>query len=1000
MRLQRKLVPVVSLLLLTILGSWSPVAAATAPELAAIRKEIEEIRIEPARAVSVQGLKLKLGLAELILDGSVVPTSPVAGKTVELVFLGTGRIQLAPPDEIEAGQLDLYTGKPQLDEEFQEAVLVIGTDAAVTSLLRRPAAVLDEAAIKKATELYGRFGKSTERKILGVSGAILYDALDDPALRGYFAGWFKGKEVGDFYYLVSPESREQIVLGQFVPLDVTEREKKQIKRQIHRQQRRGRLVGLELADLGSFDTWVSAPVRDKEGNPRFGAPPFKPVKYTLDMTANPKELTLSGKARIELKPRVPGSRVVSLGLDNDLVVKKLTDGAGRELFYQRTLSDLEIVLAEPPAAGETATVVVEYEGKGLYKYAGNYALASTTLWYPRDTDFDGAVYDATYRWPKGIELVANGKKVDAGEAGGLRFERRTFDKPTAAVSFELGDFRFEEFQAGHVAGRMAFDRESAGRFAKARQEMLDTVRDSLLFFEDKFGSYPLDELTVVTAPRNFSQSLQGFVTLSDGMMLDLSDYGQAELNEEYNQVDRRLVIAHELAHQWWGHLVGWASDRDQWISEAMANYSGLLYGKEKITRRHESEDRIVGLTSGWHHALAGETKAGRPLETVGPVVLGTRLVSSRAGAAYFPIVYMKGSLVLEMLARDLGEENFNKAMRQIVKTVDGGKISTEDFLALLERVTGEDIQEFANQYIYGTGMPEVVYKYRIEPRGPGKWAVVGSARQQTPYRFRFKAVKTGSGYDVTRQQIDQVAVHASSLVVPLEIEVVPPDGKKRNDKNLVVTGQIRLTGETTEFDIPLDHEPRSLWLDPHAQIFGRFYNEQRYPKRVLYFQGLSAASAGRAAEAEALFDKAYTAQAEVAARGDANTTRTDRMVAVKSLNVYIDLSRVRLFLDQGRDADAEAALSRARRAAGGYFDGWTQQEIKVLESRFDARKGAYEKIVKRLRHGLLKSKEIDSTEGYVLLAIAAKATGSQEDYEKAVKEARANGSDLSVLSEG
>lgn len=1000
MRLHRKLATVVFLLLSSmIFGSWAA-QAATAPDLAAIRKEIDEIKIEPARAVSVQALKLNLGLAELTLDGSLVPASPVGGKTVELVFLGKGRIRLTPPDEVEAGQLDLYTGKTQLDEEFEEGVLVIGMDAAVASLLRRPAAALDEAAVKKATDLYGRFGKSTERKLLGVEGAILYDALEDPALRGYFAGWFKGKEVGDFYYLVSPEIREQIVLGQFVPIDVTEKEKKQRERQIHRQQRRGRLVGLEIADLGSFDTWVSSPMRDKEGKPRFGSPAFEPTKYTLDLTANPKDLTLSGKARIELKPRVPGSRVVSLGLDLDLVVKKVTDGTGQALSFQRTLYDLDIVLAEPPAAGEMATVVVEYAGKGLNKYSGNYALVSTTLWYPRDTDFDRATYDATYRWPKGIELVANGKKIDGGEAGGLRFERRIFEKPTAAVSFELGDFLFEKAQAGHVAITMAFDRESAGRFAKARREMLDTVRDSVLFFEDKFGPYPLDELTVVTALRGFSQGLQGFVTLSDFAMMDASDYGQAELNEVFGQTDRRLVIAHEVAHQWWGNLVGWASDRDQWISEAMANYSALLYGKEKITRRHESEDRIVGLTAGWHVALALETKAGRPVETVGPVVLGTRLASSRAGFAWNVIAYMKGSLVLEMLARDVGEENFNKAMRQIVKAVGGGDISTEDFLDILERVTGEDLQEFSDQFIYGTGMPEVVYKYRFEQRGPGKWAVVGSARQQTPYRFRFKAVKTGSGYDVTRQQIDQVAVHASSLVVPLEIEVAPPDGKKINDKNPVVSGQIRLTGETTEFDIPLDHEPRGLWLDPHAQIFGRFYNEQRYPKRVLYFQGLSAASAGRAAEAEVLFDKAYSAETEVAAPGDGVTTRLHRMVAIKSLNVYIDLSRARLFLDQGRDDDAEAALSRARRAAGGYFDSWTQEEIKVLESRFDARKGAYDKIVKRLRYSLLESKEIDSTEGYVLLAIAARETGSKDDYEKALRKARSNGSDLSALPEG
>jgi hypothetical protein len=978
-------------------------AAAAAPsgtgELAAIRQQIDAVQLEPARAVSVSKLKLNLGLAELTLDGTLVPASAVAGKTVELVFLGHGRIALDPPDEVEAGQLDLHVGEPRLDEEFEQAVLVVGLDAAVSAILRRPAASLDAAATQKATDLYGKFRKSTERKLLGVEGAILIDALGDPALRGYFAGWFQGKELGGFYYLVSPDSREQLTLGQFVPFDGTDKEKKDVTKAIHKEQKRGRLVGLETDDLGSFDTWVSAPLRDKEGKPRFGSAAFRPRKYTLDLKVDPKELKLGGKARIELDPVVPGSRVVTLNLANDLKVDKVTDGDGAELFFQRTRSDLAIVLPAPPAAGKTATVVIEYGGVGLVKVGRDYALANTVSWYPRDNELGLAVYDATYRWPKGLDLLAAGHRTDGGEAGGLRFERRVFDKPVDSLTFELGDFQTETIQAGHVAITMAFDRESAGRFGKARQEMLETVRDAVLFFEDKFGPYPLDELSVVTTPHPFSQSLQGFITLSDFMMMDFADYGEAESNEKYYHPDRRLVIAHEVSHQWWGHLVGWANDRDQWISEAMANYSGLLYGRQKLEKRRSDEARIVGLTMGWHLALAGNTKGGRPLETIGPVVLGSRLSSSRSGGAYFPIVYMKGSLVLEMLARDLGEETFNRAVRQVVKLVDGGKITTEDFLDIIARSSGQDLAGFASQYVYGTGMPEVIYNYRVEPRGPGKWAVVGSARQQTPYRFRFKAVPAGGGYDVERHQVGQGTLEDSTLVVPIAIEVAPPDGKRKGDRLPTVEGQIRLTGATTDFDIPLDYEPKNLWLDRDAQIFGRFYNERRYPKRVLYFQGLSAAAAGRKEEAEKLFDQAYAAETEVAAAGESGPSRIDRLTVGKSLNVYIDLSRARLYLDQGRDADAEAALGRAKRLSGGLY-GWQQVEIKVLDSRLDARKGSWDRIVKRLRHGMLKSKEIDNTEGYVLLAIAAQKTGDRESFDKAAKEAKEHGADLSALTGG
>ena len=72
-------------------------------------------------------------------------------------------------------------------------------------------------------------------------------------------------------------------------------------------------------------------------------------------------------------------------------------------------------------------------------------------------------------------------------------------------------------------------------------------------------------------------------------------------------------------------------------------------------------------------------------------------------------------------------------------------------------------------------------------------------------------------------------------------------------------------------------------------------------------------------------------------------------------------------------------------------------ELRVLESRLELRQGTYDKALKRLRKGLLKSGDIDGTEGYLLLAIAAKEAGSKDDFDRAVKTARENGADLALL---
>src|SRR4029079_17599322 len=91
----------------------------------------------------------------------------------------------------------------------------------------------------------------------------------------------------------------------------------------------------------------------------------------------------------------------------------------------------------------------------------------------------------------------------------------------------------------------------------------------------------------------------------------------------------------------------------------------------------------------------------------------------------------------------------------------------------------------------------------------------------------------------------------------------------------------------------------------------------------------------------------------------------------RELDAQIDLSRARLLLAQDRDAEAQEAFDRARRALGG-DGGWAEAELKVIESRLEMRRGVYDRAFKRLRKGLLRGGGLDSTEGYLLLAIAAK----------------------------
>jgi hypothetical protein len=965
-------------------------AQAPPPDLAALRKDIEALTLDAGRAVALKNVKLAAGLGMLQLsDGILFPATPVGGKVVEMVFVGKGRITLEAPDAIEAGQLELFTGASRLDTEFGEAVLVIGLDAAVDAMLRKPAAQPDAATLGKAQGLYQEWRKRREREILGIERSLLLDGLRDPGAEGYFAAWFRnvgGVEQGDFLYTVEPASREQVTLGRFVPLDATEKEKRKILREISREQRKGRLIGMELDDLGQWDTWLSASLRDSQGKPRPGSPAFEPSKYTLDLTVDP-DLRLSGTARLDLDPVIPGSRAVMIRVP-DLKVTKVTDAAGADLYHQTAGSELTVVLPKPVAQGETGSIVIHFESHPIEKDWNIYRLLDTQGWYPQTGEINRAAIDATFHWPKGLDLMTGGKRVDGGEQGGQRWERRVLERPALGYTFELGNFDVDTVKSGHVEIRFAFGSGSAMTGRGTRESVRKAVQDSLSYFEEIFGPYPLDELTVVTANRGFSQSLPGFMTLSDLLLNDAGIW-----NKMFGLEDRRLVIAHEMAHQWWGDHVGWASYRDQWMSEALASYSALLYGRERL----KNELSGVDLTEGWFGAVTAQLPDGSPIESVGPVVLGWRLVSSRASDAYQPIVYMKGAVVVDMLARMLGEDAFPKILHQIVKVAGGGMISTEDLFAMIGKVASADLQPFADQYVYGTGLPEVYYDYRFEKGSDsdGGWLVKGTARQQTPHRFRYKVVALDGGtFDVVREAAGQVDVKTSALVIPVTVAVVDPKGGKKGmyGANAAVKGNLLMKGETAEFEIPVPYEPKKFWLDKDHRVFGYFLSEERHPKWFSLLQGEKAVAAGELDKAAALFERALAVKEPPP--DDGRTVYYDSLKwQERTLNGRIELSRARLFLDRGDEAQAEASLDKAQRALGDDDD-----TVQVLRARLEIRRGDFEKAFRRLRKGVLGTEDLDTSEAYALLAVAAQKAGHAEDLAKALKKAKETGADVAVLS--
>ena len=992
----------VVLALLTLTGS------AHGLEPTEILREVRSQRLDLAAAVPVEELKLKTSMADLHLDnGMLVPVAAGDLKVVEMVFIGRGRLALEPPDAVEAGQLALFTDRRELDEAFTDGVFVVARDEAAAALTKGPAAAsVPEETARRAQSLHDRWRSSPERRFLNVEGTLLGDAFGDPYAEGYFAGWLQGEELGEFLYVVEPAEREQVTLGKFVRLEASEKEKRKIRRSLHKEQRQGRFIGVDVEDLGEWNTWVSASQRNAAGEVQRGLQAFEPTHYELDITLGKGDLAISATARLHLRATAGVSRIPRLSLNPDLRVRKVRAAGGSELFFHQAGHEVLVVLPSLPAAGEMTVLEVEYSGRLVEKYDGKtYFLRDTQGWYPHAGAIDLATYEVIFHWPESLDLLASGELLEAGpEAGGMQWQRRRLGTRTSFFSFEVGRFRTLTRQAGHVEIRLSLDRDAKSLLKDEQESLLETLASALTYFEEIFGPYPLDHLTAVTTPRPYSQSLLGFMTLSSFMMLDEGGLMAALFGSE----DRRTVIAHEVAHQWWGHIVGMESYRDEWISEAMANYASVSFARKKLWPDRPS---LVGPTTGWQEELLRTTADGRSIESLGPLTVGQRLASSHSGSAHSAIIYKKGAIVVDMLSRFYGEERFLKILRAAAQQIDHRAVSTEVFLSLLENLSGTDLTSFANQFIYGTGLPEVYFNYEIDP-APEGWVIRLRAIQQAPYRYTYRVVERpdGKGLDVEREAEMGLEVEASSLPVPIRIVAFDPSRVPQGRRGRRSAGpgdglvpfktHRVLQGTTTELTMELALEPREVILDPDREVFGRFFDERRHPKRTLFYRGLDRAAEGSLQEATRLFQEALRAPVASGLAPQAGTSRRSLEEEGATLNARIRIHLARHHLDEGRLAPGRRELGAAKELLGRSSPSWLLNEHRALVGRAALLEGDFEGAFKLLRKANTqgKSRLAGGTENTLLLAIAARETHRREIFEAARARAVARGADVSALS--
>lgn len=994
-------------------------------------ERIREARLDTAGAVRIEAQEIDLEFGNLLLDeGFLVPAAPLAGRAYEFVFAGRGRIRIEPPDGVEASQIELFTGDPVLDASVSQAVLVAGNEEQAREWLDgSPPHRLSQQEREDATALYLRWIEGAERRGLRTDAAIFKSALDDAAFRSYLGVWCISAELGEFHVIIDPADTEQVTVGQFVAADLDDVEQYRVGRRLRRERRRGRFSGLRLGDLGNWDTWLSASRRSPSGESFPGTSGFEPELYTLDLDIVAWELKATGRARLDLRCEAMGRRVTTLELFPDLRVRAVRDGDGRELPWVRSTWGLHVVLPRAMNLGDRLTLEVDYDGVILDRWEkGILLLRDTVFWHPHTGDVDRAHYDVTIRWPTGLRLVGSGTPVEGGKESGKRWERRTLTVPSRTFTFEVGDFHVLTDRIGHVDLTVAVSKATGSLDTKVKEELLETLKDALAFFEETFGAYPLDRLEVATIPRDTSQGHLGFITLSHELVWTPSRRIRL-LGPAGRKRQRTEYLAHEISHQWWGNKLGFYKYRDQWLVEALAEYSEVLFTARRADFRL---GYIAGRGIGRKLAMADRTKGDRTLESLGPVVLGTRLHSSKSEHAHRAVVYDKGSVVFGTLARIIGEEPFLAMLKALATAVNNRAIDTDGFIKSVERMSGRDLGAFAAQFVYGTGIPAYEYEYEFVAGADGGWDVVIDLRRIPTLAYRYRLFRTEAGtWDVSRSGQAKSTTGDFPLVVPFHIEVKTEPASRLGDgepEGIAAgvaygwSGEFLLEKESDRFTIHIDEEPKEVLLDRLGEIMARFFCESQHPKQTLRRRAERAAAGGHFDTAQELFAQALRAKYGHEEESGADSEEEDKRWYDHREQIQCHLGLARLQLDRGFDDLARAELDATEQILKS-LDRWDRWLLKgsslIVESRLDIRSGDYKRAYQRLSRELrLDFPMLDSDtiadaarrqrfkrgsrmggDAYALLAVAAYETDHRAVALRAMEEAEERGADITELRE-
>lgn len=723
-------------------GLW-----AAGGEVADLAAKIREAGLDPEECYRVREINFSREDVRIYLtEGYLILGKPVNGRRISAVFSadvegGDGELLVMPPLRSERLSLARFAQMPNLNEHFRSMLMLFNDDTAeeLTRLVQskprvRPSPEMGIVLDQRWSPVVNNLARS-----FGIR--LIFEFLSKrPASQGFFYAGIRGKRLGNFDLIYDPMSAEQIQIGQV-------------------RFRDGR---------ASFDIWTRFQSRSFRSGARDRVETGTPLSnYRIEATLEPNlQLRATTKATVTVR----GERRELLFFDISpkmRVTEVLLDGEACEVWHRDSLranllrgrdNGLFLVIAPwPLEPGRSYDIEFRHEGK-VVSEAGNgvYYVGSRGTWYPRH-DLGFTHYDITFRYPAGLDLVFTGEILEDRTEGDWRITRRRTEHPIRLAGFNLGTYEHLKVDRSGYSIEVYANRQVEKALQPkqrivfvprpepslpirrrlrrvpelfpvpvqvewpdptARLEPLASeIGDSLEFMASHFGPPPTRTLTVSPIPGSFGQGFPGLLYISTMTYLDPEQRPVAARDRYAQYFYSEILHAHETAHQWWGNVVAADGYEDEWLMEALANYSALL-----MLEKTQGAAALRMVLSQYRSNLLSRNEDGQTVESAGPISWGRRLNSSKS-RAWRTITYEKGSWIIHMLRRRLGDERFLEMLGELCRRYRFLTVTTEEFRKLAAEFLPDaspdpTLENFFEHWVQGIGLPTLRFSHSVKGKAP------------------------------------------------------------------------------------------------------------------------------------------------------------------------------------------------------------------------------------------------------------------------------------------